>query len=859
MMQKRNARRLDLRPRLQRRPMAEPLESRSCPDGSPPGLSPPPSPPLGESLISLLPLRSVEAVEGISSGRQVVAIFRDPLVRGSYKDYHALIDWGDGSAPDPSAVVAPGYGVFNVFGSHRFAEQGRFEVLVRIAVDAAGPTPGGEVVAHSDSFVVRDAPLTSAGLQTTWLHLDAGIDSGDSWVATFADANPGASPDEFAASIDWGDGSGSDATAITRFNTTTYKVHGRHAYAWPGAYRVTTTIRDIEAPDGSVTVGADTTAIVANSAPPIFSAVGTTGIVAIAGTPFTAQLATVSVVRPRTLNLAPSDFVARIDWGDGTPVDAVATVTQPAGRGTPFVVAGTHTYATRGTYAPIVSILGPAGVRLQARAEVQVEVQVQARVAPPVVTAVNVSMVENAAFDGRIAQFSEQNPAAKASDFAATVVWPDGAVVDGVITPDPDHPGLFNVACAFASGGPGRLDFTVRIRNAGGVGEAVGTATVLDARLAVLGSPKSIAGVVGERLDVAVADFVDTDRAASLANFSAVIDWGDGASSAGSIAALAGGGFGVSGTHRYTTAGRYALRAILRDVGGESAEAGAASEITASLPAVPASASAAGTNGGGTEPRRGGGDQAGGISTFGGPDSGGSNSPLPPALVQRGPTIGGVVFDPRARLIVIFISPGSVGLAPTKWVRTSNGYRPTTGLIVSALGGHSGLISEASPGIVLVRLGRNRALRRGGFTLAILPRGITDLAGRPLLETVSASIPRGVHGPLGIVSPQPTGVDHSRLPHAGWESVAHLRRTLHAPRPVTAPPTSASQAMIAASIPMSLEVNATLVPPAAPSVVRVQRESSAPRLGAAQMRRVPSGPAAASHWLSGAKPRQAIS
>ena len=42
-----------------------------------------------------------------------------------------------------------------------------------------------------------------------------------------------------------------------------------------------------------------------------------------------------------------SDFTVSIDWGDGT-ANSVGSVTQPGGVGTPFIVSGSHTYASSG-------------------------------------------------------------------------------------------------------------------------------------------------------------------------------------------------------------------------------------------------------------------------------------------------------------------------------------------------------------------------------------------------------------------------------------------------------------------------------------------------------------------------------
>ena len=54
-----------------------------------------------------------------------------------------------------------------------------------------------------------------------------------------------------------------------------------------------------------------------------------------------------------------SDFTATVTWGDGS--SSSATVAQPGGTGTAFVVSAGHTYAVSGTFTATVSILDVGG------------------------------------------------------------------------------------------------------------------------------------------------------------------------------------------------------------------------------------------------------------------------------------------------------------------------------------------------------------------------------------------------------------------------------------------------------------------------------------------------------------------
>jgi hypothetical protein len=101
-------------------------------------------------------------------------------------------------------------------------------------------------------------------------------------------------------------------------------------------------------------------------------------------------------------------------------------------------------------------------------------------------------------------------------------------------------------------------------------------ATAQDAPLTGVG--RNIVGTAGQSLSAVVAHINDTNPNASASDFSAQISWGDGTSS-GSVSAAAGGGFDVTGTHTYTTAGNYPVNTSIADVGGASTSATSTAQI----------------------------------------------------------------------------------------------------------------------------------------------------------------------------------------------------------------------------------------------------------------------------------------
>jgi hypothetical protein len=81
-------------------------------------------------------------------------------------------------------------------------------------------------------------------------------------------------------------------------------------------------------------------------------------------------------------------------------------------------------------------------------------------------------------------------------------------------------------------------------------------------------TPQAVRGTEGTPLDqVIIVSFTDADPNGQAGNFSAQIDWGDGAVSAGTVVVNSGGGFDVLGSHTYVKAGAYPFMVTVIDNG----------------------------------------------------------------------------------------------------------------------------------------------------------------------------------------------------------------------------------------------------------------------------------------------------
>jgi hypothetical protein len=164
---------------------------------------------------------------------------------------HATIDWGDGTT-STGTITANGGGHFTVSGTHTYADEGSPTIKVSITDP---DDPGGPAIA-SRAATVLDAALAAAN-GTPLSGIEAQVTSGT--VATFTDANPGATTADFTATtIDWGDGQSSAGT-VTQTGPGQFTVTGSHTYAHGGNFTIGVHIVD---DGGSTATAADSASII---------------------------------------------------------------------------------------------------------------------------------------------------------------------------------------------------------------------------------------------------------------------------------------------------------------------------------------------------------------------------------------------------------------------------------------------------------------------------------------------------------------------------------------------------------------------------------------------------------------------
>ncbi|HWB10108.1 MAG TPA: DUF4214 domain-containing protein [Pirellulales bacterium] len=345
---------------------------------------------------------TIETTEGATfSG--AVATFADANPDAPLSDYTAQIVWGDGVTGTATVTTTAGGG-FVVNGSHVYAEEGTQTVSVAIS------DIGGATATATTTAAIDDAPLSAIG--TTITATEGAIFSGT--VAMFTDANSNAPSSDYTAQIVWGDGVTTAGTVTTSAGGGLV-VNGSHVYAEEGTQTISVAINDI----GGATATATTTATI-DDAP--LTATGTT-MTATEGTSFSGTVATFFDANPAA---AATDFVATINWGDGSSSTVSVSATADG-----FAVSGTHTYASSGSFPLVVTIRDAGGSRANATGTAQVS-RTTAETINGVGLALNgaeFSPLTNVA----LATFTSSNPGEPASGFTVTIQWGDGTSSSGAV------------------------------------------------------------------------------------------------------------------------------------------------------------------------------------------------------------------------------------------------------------------------------------------------------------------------------------------------------------------------------------------------------------------------------------------
>ncbi len=488
---------------------------------------------------------------GVLISNVVVATFADNNTANTAGDFTATIDWGDGTSS--VGTVTGSAGAFSVSGSHTYATAGRDTLSVTLADDDPGTVTATANSTAFIGFAAGDVVLTDA---TEGVALP-----GNTPVATFTDGNFSDTAGGFTATLDWGDGTTTAGTIVG--SNGSFTVDGGHTYADEGSFQpIVTVTRTADSAqvvdnDGSVTVAE-------NDAP---TGHGTT----ISGSPGQAlsNVVVATFTDTDTVNVA-SDFTATVDWGDGTTTAGTVS----GGSGT-FSVAGTHTYAANAHDTISVTLTDDAPGTATATATSAANIGLAGQV-------VLTSATERVALPSttEVATFVDPNGADTAGSFTSTINWGDGTTTAGTVSGGANS---FTVSGGHTYADEGNFAPIAILTRTSDNQSGTGSGSVaVGEHDALSGTGTAITGKSHQAFtNVTVATFTDTDTAAPASDFVGTIDWGDGTTTAGTVAG-SNGSFSVSGTHTYATSGQDTVEVTLADDAPGTATATATTTATIS-------------------------------------------------------------------------------------------------------------------------------------------------------------------------------------------------------------------------------------------------------------------------------------
>jgi hypothetical protein len=480
---------------------------------------------------------AISATEG-SSFSGTVATFNDADSLDAASDLSATIVWGDGNSSAGTISGSASTG-FTVTGSNTYADDGAFTATVQI-------TEGSTTVATATSTATvaeNDLSLSFTPFTTTEATTFTGT------VATFTDPGSGDAASDFLATMVFGDNKTGKVT-VTGSNGS-FSVSMKHKYKDEGS--VAPVVYVTEASTGELLGKVQGTATVLDR--DLLKANADVLITPTQNVSFTGTVANFTDLNKGN-NGREIDFIASIDWGDGTSSTGIVTFN---GSGH-FSVSGTHTYTQSGRFTLGVTFTDDGTNNAQITGDGTARV---AKGDPLVAQPITISAVESQGFRGTVATFFDSNSGDVASQFTATIDWGDGTTSTGTVT---GGNGSFTVTGTHTYSNDDTMPVAVTLMYTSGSHPTTANSTALVAEGDASGTGSSFSATEGTAFTGTIATFTDTGSPDNVSDLSAVISWGDGTSSAGTISG-SNGSFTVTGTHIYFDDGSSTVSVTLYEAG----------------------------------------------------------------------------------------------------------------------------------------------------------------------------------------------------------------------------------------------------------------------------------------------------
>jgi uncharacterized delta-60 repeat protein len=488
---------------------------------------------------------TIQAKEGAHTGPQTVATFGAATFAGKTLG-SATINWGDGMTDNVTPAQDPTTRLFQVQGSHTYAEEGNYPITVTILA-----SDGSVLATVSSQANVADPGILVAQLLSP--QAVEGTDSGLVSLLTFTDPGGPEALTDYSAEIDWGDNTlPSNATIRDDpAGTGDFFVLGDHQYQEEGSYPISVTLHH----EGVTSFVSGVTADVSDAA-----------VAPLKSFSVQAQEGTDTGLVPLLTFTDPggpeplTDYSASLDWGDQTTTSGTIQFDPSTNI---FSVLADHIYQEQGNYVIDVTV-NHDGTLVDVGG-------IQATVVDPAVLPLRTpplpTLVEGTPAGG-FTLLTFQDPAGPEplTDYSATIDWGDQTTSSGAIFFDSPTQ-LFSVVANHLYLEEGSYVVRVTVNHDGVMTTQSLQATVLDAPLH--SAPVSVSAIAGGPFSGIVGSFTDSDPNGTLKDYSALIIWGDTSFAySGIITANGSGGYNVVGSHTYAAAGNFRLVVEIFDTFG---------------------------------------------------------------------------------------------------------------------------------------------------------------------------------------------------------------------------------------------------------------------------------------------------
>lgn len=495
-------------------------------------------------------------------------------------EYSATIAWGDNTTSQATIVhlASDPNGVFTVQGSHTYLEEGTYNTTIFVS-DVGGAT----VTLTGNSVVVQDAPLTVTSTGTQ-ISQEGSLFVGQ--IATFTDPNPLDPSSSYTVTVNWGDG-----PTVTLPSSAvvggggSFAVNASHTYAEQGSFTAVVTVYDTDGKPLTTQTGFTTSTSIVVQDAPLLPGTFTVNTQGVEGPTSTATAITATFTDADLANTLVGDYVAQIDWGDGTKTVGTVASNGPNGTGQ-WKVTGSHHYAEEGSQPISVTIWDTDGSSSTA-GHVNVTLGGTALVADAPLTT-NFVQVGPGGTEGSPVSYEfgfhdGDTGNTDPNDYVVTINWGDGTASTAVVTPDTVDvgPGQWVASATHTYSEEGSYAVTFQATDTDGIngvlfgrGTTSGSSTLViqDAALQPGSLTVNTPGVEGSTPTAITATFKDLDLLNTNAgDYFAQIDWGDGTVTTGAVASNGAAGTGqwkVTGSHQYADEGTQSIKVTIWDTDG---------------------------------------------------------------------------------------------------------------------------------------------------------------------------------------------------------------------------------------------------------------------------------------------------